>query len=62
MIKKDGSKSFTMTCRVQELEFVGKKDDDIYRSNHFIDNRATMSKNVSSDSSKTSFEDDTIPF
>lgn len=62
--KKDGSKGFTLTCRVTDLEFVGKKEDDAYKPNSFMDDKATTSKESHSYSSETSksWEDDEIPF
>ena len=58
--KKDGSRGFALTCRVTELEFVGKKDEDTYKSDPYMDNRSAA-KNTGFHSSDTAF-DDGIPF
>lgn len=61
--RKEGGKGFVLTCRVSDLEFVGKKEDDSYRSEGQTYNAKPTAPRETSAYSNAPFDDrDDIPF
>ena len=60
--RKEGDKGFVLTCRVNDVEFVGKKEDDTYRADGPTHNiRSTVPRDTGPYSNGP-FDDSEVPF